>query len=324
MRTKRACAEGGLVLHEVIEPVDRQELLGVLHRMTGESGPADPRMKFPGPSPVSIERANFQVLRQQRYVICEKTDGWRAALMLCQYKEWDFVVLWDRKLTPYLLDLYHVPVALWQGSLFDGEVVHDKSLDKWTFLVFDAVRIAGAPVWKRPLHYRVGIASTSWRSYRPEDGDTLIVRVKKFLPAEDVQALPGHLANVRQQYETDGLVLTPDEEPVVFGRHWGMFKLKTKHSVDFLVDEDGVGLLIYCPSTKGHARMGRLISARPGFVGAVVECTLKDRVEGVWDLVMVRTDKKTANDRLTFEKTMLNMEENITMEEICTVLARSN
>ena len=300
-------------LHEIVG-ADRHMLVeDILREMVNiESGV---RVRFPGPSPVSIERADFPALATVPYLVCEKTDGWRALLVLCSFKGQNVVCVFDRKLTPYLIYLQEVPVALWQGSVFDGEVVWNKRTQRWTFLVFDALRVSGIPIYLRTFRERMEIARAAWGPYVPTEYDTMWVCIKQFIPCEDIQALGGHLAKVQHEFETDGIILTPDVGDVVFGRHRGMFKLKTagKHSVDFWVDRSGRGLCVWDPTARMHIKVGT-ISGPPSVGCTIVECVHDGESE--WKVVQCRDDKDHANDMLTYKKTMLNMEEKITLNEI--------
>ena len=310
--SKPVCVEG-LTLHEIsVGPArfDVTKLLGTMALSTSS--------KFPGPSPVSIERANFASLRDAPYLICEKTDGWRAALMLVKYKDLQLVLLFDRKLTPYIIKVEKVPVALWQGSLFDGEMVYNKKLERWTYIIFDALRVAGIPIMHRRFSERLAVAVHALNMYGYVAKDSVDIRIKMFLPREDVGAFPGHLANVQQEFSTDGMLLTPDVPGVIFGRHRAFYKLKTKHSVDFLVSPSGKSLLVYDPRARMHVEVGELKTQDPALAGGIVECV---RETGhTWVLVQLRTDKKEANDMLTYQKTLLNAQENITVSEMCSVL----
>ena len=40
------------------------------------------RDHFPGPQPVAVMKKDFETLKTQRYVVCEKTDGERHVLLL--------------------------------------------------------------------------------------------------------------------------------------------------------------------------------------------------------------------------------------------------
>lgn len=303
---------GDLRLHAVCPGPQRDTLVAMVGDLSGA-----PRGRFPGPSPLSIERADFPALKHAPYVVCEKTDGWRAALVLARCDGVQVAVLFDRKLLPYLIPLVHVPVALWQGSLFDGEVAYNTREKRWYYLVFDAVRIAGMPVDRRPFSERIRLAVMAWEPYHPHPDDAVRVRVKRFVPREDVGALPGHLAHVATEFKTDGIVLTPDVPGIVFGRCRGLFKLKTVHSVDFLVDDSGVGLCVFDARARMHLKVGQLRAATTPKI--IVECVHESGA--VWRVLQERTDKTQANDLLTYKKTFeVNVAEALTLGDICRAL----
>lgn len=303
----------GLELYQVIGTAERNQLTETVRAYAQITGRE--KLRYPGPLPVSIERADFPKLHASPYMVCEKTDGWRALLVLCPINGQNVCCLFDRKLTPYLVYIERVPVALWQGSMFDGEVVYNHKEQRWVYLLFDAVRVAGIPIYLRPFMQRLGVAARAWEEYQPAARDTLGLQIKIFLPTADIPALPGHIAKMQEEYKTDGVIFTPNLPGIVFGRHRELFKLKTKHSVDFYVDGTGRGLCVYDPTARMHIKVAQLSEACPTQeIGAVVEC---ERASGQdWKLVMLRTDKSQANDMLTFKKTCLNMEENIHLDEL--------
>jgi hypothetical protein len=47
--------------------------------------------------------------------------------------------------------------------------------------------------------------------------------------------------------------------------------------------------------------------------GIIVECNLS---RGVWNVIGIRKDKKQANDILTYERTLVNIREDIQIEEL--------
>ena len=62
----------------VLEANIRTHVLEFLHAAWGTHN----RDQFPGPQPISIERRHFPILRENEYVVCEKTDGQRNLCVL--------------------------------------------------------------------------------------------------------------------------------------------------------------------------------------------------------------------------------------------------
>ena len=112
--------------------------------------------------------------------------------------------------------------------------------------------------------------------------------------------------------DVDGLILVPELSYAVVGRHTELFKVKTKHTVDFLVAEDGIQLGVYNQSSRSHMNVAR--ARTRASAGAILECSRG--VDELWDVVCMRTDKRTANDKLTYERTLVNMKEAISYDEL--------
>jgi hypothetical protein len=69
-----------------------QHLVHFLHTTWNSSN----KNYFPGPQPISIERKHFGILNRNTYVVCEKTDGIRHALLAVMYEDKKMCVLVDR------------------------------------------------------------------------------------------------------------------------------------------------------------------------------------------------------------------------------------
>lgn len=311
----------GLVLDRLDDEPVRQQLSATMRDMANDDAPGP---RYPGPNPVSLDRSHFPILRASPYYICEKTDGVRYALVCCLAADGTgavrkMCVLVDRALTAFLLPLRKVPKAMFQGTLLDGELVHNKRSGEWEYLVFDAVCVSGVPVLDSTLVGRLEAVHHALRVYRRDPADPVVLKQKPFFSARRFGEFETHLSRVSHEYDIDGVILTPAVPAVTYGRHMQMFKVKrhADHTVDFLVAQDGMSLAVFDRGV--HKTVGHL--DRAAAPGAIVECS---RVgEGVWTVVRVRTDKSTANDAFTYNKTMLNMRERLTVDDVKAVFAAS-
>jgi hypothetical protein len=303
------------MLHRVHDP-DAAALLQELATMAGSS---DPR-RFPGPNPCSLERSNYRALRSNSYFVCEKTDGVRFLWMCCSYGGKKISAIVNRGMVVYLLPLRAIPTAMFGGSVMDCELAFDKIDNTWSLLVFDAHVVSGIQLVSQPFSARMAALQRAMRVYAPHQADPVIARIKSFMPKFMFDAYVAHEVALRERYDVDGMILTPEDSHVVYGQHNGMFKLKFRHTVDFLVAPDGMGLAVYDSKTQAHAVVARARVALPP--GCVAECALGS--DTLWDMVTIRMDKTSANSRFTYDKTLLNMREGITADELRTVLTNSS
>jgi len=282
----------------------------------------DPNTQFPGPQPCSVDRSHFETIRSQRYAIATKTDGIRATLMVTDLKKTHTLTLWDRTLsTPYGIYIEKVPRVLYQhASLLDGELVYDRIHRVWTFLIFDCVIINGFPQCHKNFWDRLESAKlTLGFSYEYTDGDTLTLKVKQFQSLHEAPLPGGEYALQNPSFPSDGYILMPVDQGIVFGHHAQFFKLKTCHSVDFVYKKDD--LYVFNGETKRLIKSGK-ITGSPFSVkdGDIVECTLytwhSNPVKRVWRYVTTRTDKSRSNTLHTLQKTLLNIEERLEYKDI--------
>lgn len=300
--------------------IARETLLNNLRRLV--SDPDDPpgfELKYPGPQPLSIDNSHFDTIRLGEYVVSPKTDGVRFCMMITDAVDgFHTVSIYDRTLKrSFGVFIQHVPRAMYQGTLLDGELVMDRTTNRWTFLIFDCIYLCSIPQFTKPYIERMRAVSRCLAmSYQESPVDTLKLDVKTHTP---LHMAPKSAAEIRDdRYAADGFVFMPVEKPIVFGHHPEFFKLKTEHSVDFLYQ--GGYLMIYNSGTKRHVRAGVLDNGAGFIEGAILECVLVkyDNRPGsrVWHALGQRHDKDKANTLFVMDKTLLNMRENLTYETI--------
>ena len=272
---------------------------------------------FPGPQPISIERKHFQILKNNVYVACEKTDGVRHVLIVFKYGEVKMCLLVNRKLDIFLVSL-NLPRKSYEGTILDGELVKNKKNGKWGFLVYDAVLINGEDVKQRNLGDRVMMAQPVVDGIMRLTKDPIVIKMKQFQKMSNLKFFcENDLPNL--DFNTDGLIFTPVNEPIRIGTHETLFKWKPgeQNTIDFqLVYRDkSWGLYI---QEKGNLIFQSEIlhgEAPTWFTeNDIVECKY-DSNNFKWIPVGARTDKTYPNNRRTYYRTMNNISENIQMKE---------
>ena len=267
--------------------------------------------RLPGHNPVSIERKDFEKLKTKRYAIAEKTDGVRFVMMFTRLFGFKVCTIIDRSMAAYLVPLKAIPRVLFQGTLFDGELTADRSGRK-CFILFDAVVVSGVTVSQLDLGSRLIAMRRSLKDFKMHPNDPMELRVKTWSDLSDAKMAKTRISEAEKIYHTDGIVLVPKDDPVVYGRNFDFFKMKPQgtHTVDFVVMNNGI-IGVYDPRSKRDVSMGKIVGNYS--VGTIVECEINN---GVWSVVGVRTDKTQSNDMLTYEKTLLNIRENIQVDEL--------
>jgi len=256
--------------------------------------------RFPGPQPVSIERRHFPLLKRQPYMVCEKTDGVRHFLV--SFEGGVFIV--NRA---FQCDTVKIRVP--KDTLLDGELVQFKN-KKWGFMVYDAVIVKGESLLNFPLNLRLEKARSVIKGIIKTAQAPFEIKVKTMTYLQDFKSFPDLNSF---DYETDGLVFTPVEEPIRMGTHETMFKWKPRERItidfqlkngrDLFVQDRGVPF----KEAELHIRHRTELPE-----GAIVECGYG---ELGWVVEKVRSDKTHANNRRTYFRTIINIRENIQLAE---------
>lgn len=264
-------------------------------------GSSDP-MRFPGPQPVSIERVHFSKLKNAPYMVCEKTDGVRKMLVCFEFEGRKYCLLVNRA-----FEFQYTTLAVPRGTILDGELLGDE------YLVYDAVMIRGEDLKSMNLLERLNKARAL---LIPKTPDNVRVRVKKMYDLRNIKS-------VVLTPQSDGLVFTPQCEPIRMGTHEDLFKWKPNNTIDFLVQRYGDidGTPVYGLHIQGTMVKPLTVECAMGknpkdFDGKIVECEYGGNG---WSIIKIREDKTYPNNRRTYERTLVNIKENITLSELKSV-----
>ena len=281
---------------------------------------------FPGPQPISIERKHFQILRNNEYVVCEKTDGLRYMMVALTYEGIRKCIFVNRS-----FEMFEVSISLrrpaYEGTILEGELYES------TLMVYDAILVHGQPVGHMNFNDRLSAAHVLLKSIVYLKTDKYRLKMKTFHPLITFKTfMDEYLPTVTQR--VDGLVFTPVNEPVRIGTHETMFKWKPRNenTVDFYMKKDTdsrtwrlyvqeKGKLFY-ESEFPISKMNE-----PWFEdGAIVECMYVTWEDGPlwWKPLKRRLDKKHPNNRRTFYRTLVNIKEDIEMKEFLDCIPRHN
>lgn len=283
-----------------------QHVISFIHRVWGS------RDRFPGPQPVSIERRHFPILRDNVYVVCEKTDGERYMLVATTFQGRRICVFVNRAFHMFEVAL-NLPRGAYDGTILDGELYEN------TLLLYDGVMINGNGFAHCNFLDRYDSLERFVKTIICMKSDAYKIKVKIFYPLHDFQEFTkDHLPHVQQR--VDGLIFTPVYEPVRMGTHETMFKWKPKdhNTIDFQMKRDpyqqGVWRLYI--QDKGQLVFESIVKEQeeqPWYTeDAIVECAYMGEW---WKPLKVRTDKTHPNNRRTFYRTLVNIKEDIKMSE---------
>ena len=275
---------------------------------------------FPGPQPISIERQHFPTLQNGDYVVCEKTDGVRYALICLTFegKQLAFLINRALQLTPVKLAF---PKRAYLGTLIDGELV-----DNSIFMVYDGMMIYGENIMTLNFTDRISRTEMFVKGIMKIKKDKIQIKMKQFFSTRKIKTfLEDYLPQIT--YKTDGLVFTPINDPIRIGTHETMFKWKPQNlnTIDFQVKRrsntswgfyiQDRGVLIFQSQIEGPESEWLKEDN-------ILECQyMIDETPSWWKPVGIRTDKHHPNNRRTYYRTMVNVRENIQIDEFNKIFA---
>jgi hypothetical protein len=219
---------------------------------------------FPGPNPISMDvDTHLPAVMREAYVVSAKVDGTRFQLVCMlhggggggEHTEGDrapllrgtpTVVLVDRTMRCFTPTYFSLPDGIFDGvnggsgregacAVLDAELAEVRGRGLELF-VFDAVVLGGSrSVATLPYSRRwAAMAAAIAGGELGFGASTLIpLRPKPIYAKHRARELMMHPERfLGPGISADGVVLTPEADPVRTFRHWRMFKVKEKHTID--------------------------------------------------------------------------------------------
>jgi hypothetical protein len=278
---------------------------------------------FPAPQPISVERRHFGQLNSHPYVVSPKADGERFLMVALG----DRSVLINRAFEETDIK-FRFKKNAFEGSVLDVEKIGNR------ILVFDAYQVNGEIIKDRGLDERLERTTALVKSVLKTSKDLLKLEMKPVFERDELEKA----INTDFGYDTDGLIFTPKDEPARVGTHETMFKWKPleKNTVDFQV----------VPSTRMHDCRQEMIYGYDLYVQEhgkkicearvpqelvephwrtvmdagkdhclILECEYIQGDVNFWRPIGIRRDKTMPNARRTFQRTLVNIEEDIQWKE---------
>jgi len=286
---------------------------------------------FPAPQPVSMEKKDFEKLEKYEYTVSLKMDGTRFLMYFLKDKnDKNQCILVNRAFQFYSINI-EAEDNIFNESLFDGEVIFDSELNKWKYLIHDALVLCGNKVSKLHHSIRLQDAQCCIESFiQCLDTNTLVVEVKQFynFNVDFIEKI------YKEAKVCDGIIFMPEKLPVISGTQYSMLKWKPrdKHTFDFQVNENDTGLCIsvfhmgniipfakvYKDEEKGKQFIDKFNSLNDVSENCILECTFNLK-ENNFEPLLIRTDKNHPNSLRTVERTLFNINENITTDDLLNI-----
>lgn len=287
---------------------------------------------FPAPQPVSIEKKDFIKLEKYEYYTSLKLDGVRFLLYFLKDRHnVNQSILINRALNFYNINI-EAEQNIFNGTLLDGEVIFNKKTKKWDFMIHDALLLCGNKINKLSHSTRLSDTRCCIESFIIKNNEsspnTLNLVVKDFYPFSKFEDF---INNVYSDSDNnDGIIFMPENLPVISGTQYSMLKWKpkNKHTFDFLIKENESNLeahVFYMGSLKIFAKIHSNTEQGKNFVDTtkaingyknecILECSFDNETNNFIPL-LVRTDKTHPNSMRTIERTLFNINENISIND---------
>lgn len=259
--------------------------------------------RFPAALPVSMTRKdlynitniNHSSEKCMQYVCTTKVDGERSLLVS---------LLIDSSVTTFSVNRAWSYCAIGDIELPQSTILDVEMLSDGTIWVFDAIQIGGCDVKKYAYHHRWKYAEELLKSLNESD---TVIRMKPFFTTTlpPIGLMP-----------SDGFIFYPVSLPVQPYTNNELFKWKPTSivTVDFRISNDGK---CYVTDDYGRETCVEQVPIECEYGNRVYECYPTFIVDTIyWNVKCIRNDKKSPNSKYVYEKSLLNIRENITYEEL--------
>ena len=330
METRLADKEYGPIVTKVTDSVLITELKEII--MTHWKVQDDKVDYFPAPQPISLERKDMWKLVEYDYVACVKSDGMRFVFIIYENK----CSLVDRA-----FKIFNVGIEFCKGShsgglmcIFDGELITNNT-NQWVYIIHDCINLYNRDIGDCTFterYYGVDNFVGEFNCGIIKNSSGIKLTKKLFYNFKNLKLLQKIIANNEIDHKTDGLIFTPKNRKIGKYTQYDLFKWKpmNSHTFDFKVYRDANGITAYVNKNSSHvpyafAKNGSVEekifseylhkNCKEFVNNCIVECGY-DAVNDLYKPILVRGDKIHPNSVYTVNKTLVNIKENITLEEL--------
>lgn len=294
------------------------------------------RNNFPGPQPVAVELKDLTKLNEG-YMVCEKTDGSRAILLLININNKPMCFIINRNNELYFLNL-SFKKEVYEGSIFDAELVKTKKGD-WNLLIHDCMIYNGTSFTNKSHRLRYAcVIDFIVKRYVNSPTDPINIKTKLFYNfGPEISKTWEHIQETTEN-EIDGLIFTPIDGPIVFGRDPNLFKWKLpeNNTIDFQIILKGkkvylyyivkTELKIYKSFGSTHENYKKIVnfikSNKITEESPIIEFKIIN--EDYFIPYRYRDDKNTPNGEITMLNTFKNVKEAIQVKDLHVAPAASS
>jgi len=302
---------------------------------------------FPGPQPVTVMMKDLDILKKEEYMVCEKSDGERHVMLLLNIDNKPMCFLINRNNDLYFLTL-SLKKEVFEGSIFDGEVIQTKNSNggqswnastglsdvpslegSWNYLIHDCYSYNGSSFMKMSHNLRyAAVLDFIMKRYVPKENDCFNIKTKIFYKyGKELDKTWDHISKTTEN-NIDGLIFTPVNEPVKFGRDQLLLKWKTEHTIDFFVKKVGKKINLYGTRKGTNYIFKSLVESDQSYKnilslddidlkeGTIIEFNY-DLKEDIFTPYRIRLDKNLPNGEITITNTLKNIEESINIKTLC-------
>jgi hypothetical protein len=207
------------------------------------------------------------------------------------------------------------PKAAYETTVLDGELIGTN------FVVYDSIFVAGTDGKHDSLTQRLFDAKTFIiDKILKLKTDIFTITVKIMYSLKHDRKL--FMEYYKSLTETDGVILTPHNEPIRTGTHDTLFKWKPRdqNTIDFLMKKTGNKWSMYVQEKGSLIFESELpLCDAPSwlFENCIAECQyMHQNQPRWWKPLKLRVDKSHPNNRRTFYRTLNNIKEDIQLSEL--------
>ena len=286
--------------------------------------------------PWSLERAHIEKMGRcdLGYMVTEKTDGLRYMLSCTMQGTKPRIMLFNRAFDMLSWeDTTPQHSLLFTGTMVDGEIIQDRN-KRWNFVAFDCLAINGAHIHTMTFTYRLQALQRAVKEIREVMSHLLpdlTIYIKDWHTITSLSTFCSKGLN-QSQFPSDGLVFMPSLVGASFGTSQDVLKWKPVEliTIDFQVTTTKPGIYRLHVCDKGSLLCMSNLRLKPSIRRSMLDNWLKrshiiefgwDYCLQCWQPVKPREDKHFPNNFRTYRNTVNNLQEAITLDELCSFVS---